>query len=345
MVLRGTWAYTDHSLGAQSRYITIRFSGIAIYVYNIIANNIAAAGNMHTLTDLSFVLDNATVGNYTARGNPLALTQYDYNVNVLSQEGLKDTEHVLEIHAAMSSSTAMVLFDYAVYTVSTTDPPPSVSPSSSPSSPSSESTGSGHRADRSVPAGVIIGSTTGGVGAGVLLTVLIGWFLRRRRAQLALRSSVQPHPDHVEKTVAPLHSPRTTMARCWKGRGRLSHSGPPAAPGVLYVTSARPASAPQPSVDAIAAAGGSSHTDFVTEEAPAVGSSLSGRAMWDDAGTDSENTHYTASDGTATRIRTDIAVLREEVSRLRRDHVLQRNSWDPELPQYQERVVDESRLE
>ncbi|KAI0754139.1 hypothetical protein C8Q80DRAFT_1067193, partial [Daedaleopsis nitida] len=112
---RGTWSDTTHHGGdpeTEARIIKISFTGTAVYAYNIIANYIEW---IDTLTNLSFILD----GEDTHRPyvhSPTSSTDYEYDVNIFTQENLENTDHVLEIHGVGDTTPSLVLFDYAIYT-------------------------------------------------------------------------------------------------------------------------------------------------------------------------------------------------------------------------------------
>ncbi|KAI0800516.1 hypothetical protein C8Q74DRAFT_421266 [Fomes fomentarius] len=59
-VLNGTWHDATHNAGQpEPRSITMRFNGTAVYVYNVLANQVSFAD---TLTNLTFALDGHQVG-------------------------------------------------------------------------------------------------------------------------------------------------------------------------------------------------------------------------------------------------------------------------------------------
>ncbi|KAI0754141.1 hypothetical protein C8Q80DRAFT_1341248 [Daedaleopsis nitida] len=324
-MFQGTWEDTTQAIGEPPRFVTITFNGTAVYVYNAIVNYLHYDLSQIPVTDLSFVLDQAPAGNYTHVGTCTSPV-YEYNVPVFSQEGLDDTEHVLEIHTVATASDSLVLFDYVIYTTTGSDqastplPPPDdhnasitdstfqftqVSPPPTSIPTSGDSLDSRYAIP--VPVGLIVGCTIGGITLGLLIAVLISWLLRRRHSHAPDTAS----PDLSELIEKEIIDPRTRVAESRTRWAGFENTIP---------------------------AEETTDIDYAVivpvEEAPVI-PSLSTRARWEDT-----RTEYTASDGTMTRVETDIAVLRDELTRLRQDHVLQRASWDQEPPQYQERVVD-----
>ncbi|EIW63894.1 uncharacterized protein TRAVEDRAFT_110984, partial [Trametes versicolor FP-101664 SS1] len=125
-----TWHDTTHHPGGPDQVITATFSGVAVYVFNIIANTVGATT---TLTNLSFTLDGELVGSYLHA--PDTSTDILYNVSVYSNTSLTNGPHTLEIQPTGPFSS-LILFDYIAYTVDeeiTTSASPTQSPSSSPS--------------------------------------------------------------------------------------------------------------------------------------------------------------------------------------------------------------------
>ena len=108
----GTWHDSTFTPGIQTApTITLRFNGTAVYVYNVLANSVPFAD---TLTNLTFILDGATVGTFVHP--PTTSTLPEYNVLVFMDQSLKNIEHELVIQATGSTKAALTLFDRVVYT-------------------------------------------------------------------------------------------------------------------------------------------------------------------------------------------------------------------------------------
>ncbi|KAI0717134.1 hypothetical protein C8Q76DRAFT_673488 [Earliella scabrosa] len=145
--------------------------------------------NMQSMTNLSFVLDGAPVGTYLSI--PPTSTEYQYHVRVYNKQALENKEHTLEIHVVGDTKPSLLLLDYLVYTKFVEDPdtmPPTPPPSTS--SPSSSTRPTAHIPDsrETHPMGAIIGGVIGGFS---LLALMIAFMMRRRRAQQ--KALVEPH--------------------------------------------------------------------------------------------------------------------------------------------------------
>lgn len=88
--------------------------GTGIYVYLILANNVAPG--ITTLTNCNFTLDGKLVG--TFRHNPTTSTALQYNASALAyaNNSLSNSNHKLSIVTAGPDSV-LVVFDYALYTL------------------------------------------------------------------------------------------------------------------------------------------------------------------------------------------------------------------------------------
>ena len=177
---KGTWHDATYHPGQPAQIVTLMFNGVAIYVFNIIPNNVDGAT---TLTNLSFFLDEVPVGQFLHIPDQTANIRY--HVPVFVNESLPDTQHSLDIRAT-GPNASLVLFDYAIYT-STTDT--NNSTSTSPSSTKRDA---------------IIGGVVGGVGGFLAVLVLVLIYRRRSRNR---RKDTQDG-DTIEQTAAgPVHIP------------------------------------------------------------------------------------------------------------------------------------------
>ncbi|KAL1951064.1 hypothetical protein VTO73DRAFT_213 [Trametes versicolor] len=186
-----TWHDVTHNPEGPEQVITATFSGVAVYVFNIIANTIHSTT---TLTNLSFTLDGEPVGSYLHA--PDTSTDILYNVSVYSSTGLANGPHTLEIRPT-GPFNSLILFDYITYTVeeeATTTAGPSLVPSSSAftatqadpttggTAPSSTPSQAMPRASPSPSIGVIAGGAVAGVFiVGIVAAVLLFVFRRHRR--------------------------------------------------------------------------------------------------------------------------------------------------------------------
>ncbi|OJT04528.1 hypothetical protein TRAPUB_4798 [Trametes pubescens] len=221
-----TWHDTTHHPGGPDQVITATFSGVAVYVFNIIANTVPFTT---TLTNLSFKLDGELVGSYLHA--PDTSTDFLYNVSVYSNASLTNGPHTLEIRPTGPSSS-LILFDYITYTIdeeTTTSAHPSQgAPSSTPTAaltspatggttPSSTPPPAIPRTSPSPSIGVIVGGAVAGVGiVGIVAAVLFFVFRRRRRQQrqsslAPARSSGSAAVDDTPGDTAPIAERRATV--------------------------------------------------------------------------------------------------------------------------------------
>ncbi|TBU49269.1 hypothetical protein BD309DRAFT_96951 [Dichomitus squalens] len=108
---RGSWhGSVSPQENHQSSSITLRFTGVAVYVYNILANDIRGA-TFPTGTNIMFSLDGEQDGRFVHI--PSDSTDFEYNFLVYARTNLRNEEHVLVIQL---NPISLCLFDYAVYT-------------------------------------------------------------------------------------------------------------------------------------------------------------------------------------------------------------------------------------
>ncbi|KAI1793126.1 hypothetical protein LXA43DRAFT_283169 [Ganoderma leucocontextum] len=139
-LFRGTWhgIATSPNEDRTPTAITLQFTGVAIYVYNVLANSVPNA-DFATGTYLTFTLDGAPDGRF--EHNPTDSTQFFFNQLVYAHADLANGKHVLVIQPD-TAQESLCMFDFAEYTFSnestvssssglSTSSPPSHSPSSS----------------------------------------------------------------------------------------------------------------------------------------------------------------------------------------------------------------------
>ena len=119
----GTWHDSTYLPGGPESLISLTFTGVAVYVYHIVPNQVST-DSYSTLTNLSFFLDGEYVGQYIHE--PDSTSDIAYGVPVYVNPTLRNTEHYLNISAG-GPSESLLLFDYVVYTSHITDPPQSTS--------------------------------------------------------------------------------------------------------------------------------------------------------------------------------------------------------------------------
>ena len=123
------WVSYDEST-SQIPNVTLRFTGTAVYVYNVLMNDPSPAYG----TVINLVLDGDVVESWS---QPVSGTSgYTYHSLVYSNSDMSNREHVLVMQAARDAS--QIMFDYIEYTAATGDStslPPAPASSRSMSSP------------------------------------------------------------------------------------------------------------------------------------------------------------------------------------------------------------------
>ncbi|KAH9930957.1 uncharacterized protein B0H18DRAFT_119889 [Fomitopsis serialis] len=111
----GTWHDTtsNNPNSTSGHYVTIQFTGTAIWMSCILVNN--ATTGITIFTNVSIELDSREAGTYTHVPDPTA-AQYVYNVTVFGQTGLSNNSHTLVMTAVQGSQPSLLLFDRAIYT-------------------------------------------------------------------------------------------------------------------------------------------------------------------------------------------------------------------------------------
>ncbi|KAF8447251.1 hypothetical protein L210DRAFT_2785803 [Boletus edulis BED1] len=196
LAYNGTWH--DSTFAPSNGYtqaIEFTFTGNALYIFFITANNVTGAT---TFTDLDFVLDQVTVGRYTH--TPSSSTDYQYNVPVYVNESMDLGAHNMMIQPVNSGNQVLMLFDYFIYTM---DASVSVSSSASPSSTSSPLPTTSGTATSSRPNnGAIVGGVVGGVAAVVLVVTSLLCYRRHKK-----RNGGQPPNSPIEGWAPPVVEP------------------------------------------------------------------------------------------------------------------------------------------
>ncbi|KAI0658426.1 hypothetical protein C8Q70DRAFT_995627 [Cubamyces menziesii] len=107
-----TWHDATYHNGSPIINITVKFTGRALYVYNLIANTVP---DVSTPTVLDFILDGVHADTYTHL--PDGSMDVLYDVPVYVNSSLKHGPHTLVIAATSYSNVSLILFDYMVYTM------------------------------------------------------------------------------------------------------------------------------------------------------------------------------------------------------------------------------------
>ncbi|KAF9497112.1 hypothetical protein BDN71DRAFT_636748 [Pleurotus eryngii] len=110
-----TWLDSTHEVGEVERMINFGFTGVSLYVYFIIANS----QDFSAFTDYKFLMDGELVGTYTHYVEKPS--GYLYNTPVYVNRTLKNEFHNFSIVVDSTEQPVLLLFDYAIYTVTATN--------------------------------------------------------------------------------------------------------------------------------------------------------------------------------------------------------------------------------
>ncbi|KAI0758222.1 hypothetical protein C8Q74DRAFT_307653 [Fomes fomentarius] len=133
MAFDGTWhdsTYFPGGPGGPGHTITVKFTGVAVYVYHLLANS--GPPGVARYTNLTFYLDDDYVGVFCHVPAIANTTTIQYHVPVYVNTTLPDAPHTLVI-SSTGSDASLILFDFVVYTVVESDKG-EASSSSNPSS-------------------------------------------------------------------------------------------------------------------------------------------------------------------------------------------------------------------
>ncbi|PIL32315.1 hypothetical protein GSI_05561 [Ganoderma sinense ZZ0214-1] len=183
-VFDGTWHDSTFHPGDPDHTITASFIGTAVYVYNIIGNQIPST---ITFTNLTFWINSDLVGSYVHP--PENTAGFEYGVLVYANTSLPNGQHFLTIRAGGGPNASLILFDRLVYTqdsnssLSPSGPSVSISFPSSTPLPATSAPASGS-SKSSPPIGAIVGGVVGGV-VGLAILGLVAFLVFRAQRQTA----------------------------------------------------------------------------------------------------------------------------------------------------------------
>lgn len=208
----GTWTAATYNPTINTS-IELSFKGTAIYVFFILANNVAPG--ITTVTECNFTLDGILHGKFVHQPNE---TNFDlqYNQMVFSSENLLNINHTLVISTSGVDHDVFINFDYANYTVPDETPvitftssiagaTTAMAPQSSATSPSSRVT----RSSSGVIAGIVVGIV-------VLLIITVAGFIywrRQRRRRMSGSDNITPPIRQTAFQINPFPAYQTFAAR------------------------------------------------------------------------------------------------------------------------------------
>ncbi|KAM5536345.1 hypothetical protein V8D89_009997 [Ganoderma adspersum] len=232
-VFDGTWhesTFVPGVPGDPNNIVNVTYTGSAVYVYNIIANEIPSAT---TLTQVNFFVDGVFVGNYEHAPQSTGPT-FAYGVLVYANVSIPYGRHNF-IMAAQGPNTSLILFDYMMYTQDR--PPTSLDGSSSTDSISSPSSASSLRATSTStsgsskssrpPVGAIVGGAVGAVVGLAIVAWIVLLCLRARRptgpgARIPSPAAEKPDPFVFDMAQRQRRMPRAPIVPDLRfGRSRL----------------------------------------------------------------------------------------------------------------------------
>lgn len=202
----GTWTAATYNPNISTS-IELNFKGTAIYVFFILANNVAPG--ITTVTECNFTVDGLPRGNFVHQPD---MTNFNlqYNQMVFSITDLLNIDHTLLIATSGVDHNVFINFDYANYTVPD-DPVPTTSsfPTTSPAGQSTPTTGAAasitplgatEQSD-STPAGAIAGIVIGIlVALAILVALLFYWHRQRQRRRVSTYSGSDQINHSVRRT-------------------------------------------------------------------------------------------------------------------------------------------------
>ncbi|KAJ3770466.1 hypothetical protein FB446DRAFT_744175 [Lentinula raphanica] len=174
----GTYTAATYNPNLNNISISFDFTGTAIYVFFILANN--PDPGVSASTAANFTLDGNLVSTFNHSPNSSSSApNFYFNDSALafSKTGMKNISHQMVISTSGLNSNYYLNFDYALYTFQNLGTS-TVSSSSATSSPTDDST-SGQSDSKPVSVGAIVGGVIGGLAAVAIIGA--AWFFCFRR--------------------------------------------------------------------------------------------------------------------------------------------------------------------
>ncbi|KAJ3840529.1 hypothetical protein F5878DRAFT_708729 [Lentinula raphanica] len=213
----GTYTAATYNPGLKNISITFDFTGTAVYIFFILANN--PDPGITATTAANFTLDGSLVGSFNHTPNSNA-SDFQFNGSALafSKAGLKNSTHQMVISTSGLDDNVWVNFDYALYTFQEAAEISSSSSTSTKNSPepsASTSTVSRVSSSNSLSSkhlGYIVGGAVGGLAVlGALFGLLFICYRRRRKRNQLRRLDSHVNSDVESGRKDPGHQPRTHL--------------------------------------------------------------------------------------------------------------------------------------
>ncbi|KAL0570351.1 hypothetical protein V5O48_011611 [Marasmius crinis-equi] len=119
MVFNRSWHDGTHSVQDGPKSVQFSFTGVALSVFCILPpkNIDEIIGQPGTIINynLAFTLDGRSVGPPFVRTQDQLTNEWQYNVSVITLDGLENREHTFVMEMASTKTDSVTLFDYASY--------------------------------------------------------------------------------------------------------------------------------------------------------------------------------------------------------------------------------------
>ncbi|KAK2466636.1 hypothetical protein APHAL10511_000894 [Amanita phalloides] len=175
----GTWTAATYNPSLQNINITLRFTGVSIWVFFILPNANRLGTTVTSNTECNFTLDGQAAGSFIHEPNEDTFNM-QYNATAFSRTGLSNAPHLLVISTNDVPYNVFLNFDYAIYTTDVPDSATFTTARSTSSSTSSSTAVPAHSSSNII--GIIVGSVFGGLALIVLLFVML-LFRRLRKTK------------------------------------------------------------------------------------------------------------------------------------------------------------------
>ncbi|KIL67149.1 hypothetical protein M378DRAFT_36395, partial [Amanita muscaria Koide BX008] len=111
----GTWNAATYHPELQNVNVTLRFTGVAVWVFFILSNANDHGTGTTTNTQLNITIDGQYAGNFS-HDPDLSTHDLIYNATVFSTSSLSNTSHELVIATNNYPIPTFLNFDWAIYT-------------------------------------------------------------------------------------------------------------------------------------------------------------------------------------------------------------------------------------
>ncbi|TFK63344.1 hypothetical protein BDN72DRAFT_902473 [Pluteus cervinus] len=210
----GTWtAATFRPEDFSSMSVQLQFTGVAIYVFFILANNQGVGTTTRTVS--RFLLDGAA--DTTFIHEPTNSTDLQYNSLAYAKTGLSNATHTVTMLTDTSdpniapTEQIFVNFDYAIYTVDDGVPAAVGTPSSSSGAQNTAVPSATATKSKGAPVAAIAGAIVGVVLLAVIAGLVVYYLRKRKRERFSDKHlgnpPLSPYSDHNHAPLPPESRP------------------------------------------------------------------------------------------------------------------------------------------